>query len=289
MNKFRMPLLVLLGILVLAALAVVGYRLHMPQEAAKQIPVQPAPESTATKSMELDSQSSRVVDAKTKQPIERAIVTMGDEAVHTDEEGHFELKGHGDTLKFRAPGYAGREIPVSELKSGDIALTPFKVKALYLTVYGTASDKIRNAALETIKNNDLNALVIDVKGDRGFIPFKVDIPLAQEIGAQNKILIKDMPALMASLKEKGLYLIARIVVFKDDMLAGAKPEWAVKMNGGDFRDREKLRWVDPFRHEVWDYNIAIAKQAAKMGFDEVQFDYVRCPDTKGVVFLSLPI
>jgi len=166
----------------------------------------------------------------------------------------------------------------------EITLTPLKVTALYLTVYGAASKKIREAALEAIKTNRMNALVIDVKGDRGFIPFKVNIPLADEIGAQKPILIKDMPALVAGLKEKGLYLIARIVVFKDDPLAAAKPQWAVKMGGAVFRDREKLRWVDPFRREVWDYNIAIAKAAAELGFDEVQFDYVRCPDKKGVVF-----
>jgi hypothetical protein len=96
-----------------------------------------------------------------------------------------------------------------------------------------------------------------------------------------------MPALMASLKEKGLYLIARIVVFKDDPLAAAKPQWAVKGKGGGvFRDREKLRWVDPFRQEVWDYNIAIAKVAAELGFDEVQFDYVRFPDNRGTGFFK---
>jgi hypothetical protein len=228
-----------------------------------------------------------VVDAKSKEPIKGAVVTLGDQQTRTDQEGTFHLEGTGDTLMLRAPGYARREIPVSELKNPhtELALTPFKVKALYLTVYGIASKKLRTAALETIAANHMNALVIDVKGDRGIIPFKVDIPLAQEIGAQKLILIKDMPAMVASLKEKGLYLIARIVVFKDDPLAAAKPQWAVKTKGGGiFRDREKLRWVDPFSREVWDYNIAIAKAAAKLGFDEIQFDYVRCPDKKGVVF-----
>jgi hypothetical protein len=90
---------------------------------------------------------------------------------------------------------------------------------------------------------------------------------------------------MARLKEQGLYLIARIVVFKDDPLAAAKPHLAVKdKSGAVFRDREKLRWVDPFRQEVWDYNIAIAKIAAEAGFDEVQFDYVRFPDNRGAGF-----
>jgi hypothetical protein len=228
----------------------------------------------------------KVIDAQTKEPIEGALVTLGDRVVRTDQNGAFHLDGTGESLKLRAPGYARRSLAMAELGNpvSEIALTPFKVKALYLTVYGIASKKLRQAALEAVKLNHLNALVIDVKGDRGFIPFKVDIPLAEEVGAQKTILIKDMPALMARLKDQGLYLIARIVVFKDDPLAAAKPEWAVKRGGAVFRDRERLRWVDPFRREVWDYNIAIAKVAAELGFDEIQFDYVRCPDKKGVAF-----
>jgi hypothetical protein len=177
-------------------------------------------------------------------------------------------------------------VPTSEIGNPDaeIALEPFKVKALYLTPYG-AITKLKEAALEVVKTNKLNALVIDMKGDRGFIPFKVDLPLAEEVGAQKTILIKDIKGLIQGLKEKNLYLIARIVVFKDDPLAAGRPEWAVKKKGGGvFRDREKLRWVDAFRKEVWDYNIAIAKIVAELGFDEIQFDYVRFPDNRGVTF-----
>lgn len=229
----------------------------------------------------------KVIDAQTKEPIENAVVTLGEEVAHTNQNGDFHLEGSGAALKLRAPGYSRRELPTAELSglSPGIPLTPFQVRALYLTVYGAASKKLRHAALETIEKNRMNALVIDVKGDRGFIPFKVDLPLAEEIGAQNPILIKDMPAFLKNLKEKNLYLIARIVVFKDDPLAAARPQLAVKKDDGSvFRDREKLRWVDPFSREVWDYNIAIARIAAELGFDEIQFDYVRCPDNKGVVF-----
>jgi hypothetical protein len=228
-----------------------------------------------------------VVDAQTKAPIEGALVTLADQVVRTDQNGAFHLEGTGETLKLRAPGYARRDFAISELSNPhtEIGLTPFTVKGLYLTVYGIASAKLRGAALEAIRENHLNALVIDVKGDRGFIPFKVDLPQADEIGAQKLILVKDMKALLASLKEQGLYLIARIVVFKDDPLAAAKPQWAVKNRGGGvFRDRERLRWIDPFRREVWEYNIAIAKAAAEAGFDEVQFDYVRFPDNRGAGF-----
>jgi hypothetical protein len=230
----------------------------------------------------------KIIDAKTKAPISAAVATLGEQAVRTDKQGVFRLEGAGETLKLRAPGYKKREIPVSELANPgtEIALDRFNVKGLYLTSYGVTSKKLRTAVLEAVKENNLNALVIDIKGDKGFIPFKVDLPLAEEIGANKPILIKDIKELMDRLKgELKLYLIARIVVFKDDPLAAGKPHLAVKGKDGKvFRDREKLRWVDPFRQEVWDYNIAIAKIAAQVGFDEVQFDYVRFPDNLGTGF-----
>ncbi len=232
----------------------------------------------------------KVVDAKTKAPVEDALITLASEVAHTGKDGTFRIEGSGETLKLRAPGYARREVATAELKepNAEIPLPPFKPQALYLTVYGAWSSKLRGAALETIEKNKMNALVIDIKGDRGYIPFKVDLPLAEEVrahvGIEKTAIIKDMKALVADLKAKGLYLIARIVVFKDDPLAAARPQWAVKMNNGVFKDRERLRWVDPFIKDVWDYNIAIAKIGAELGFDEIQFDYVRCPDKKGVVF-----
>lgn len=227
----------------------------------------------------------KIIDANTKAPIVGAIVTVNSEFVRTGKDGIFHLPVTGDTLKIRVPGYMKKNIATSTLKNNDeITLTPFKVKALYLSTYGISSSQLRNAALETLQRNNMNALVIDMKGDRGFIPFKVNIPLAEKIGAQDKILVKDAPTLINMLKQKNIYLIARIVVFKDHLLATAKPEWAVKKNNNFFHDREKLRWVDPFISDVWNYNIAIAKAAAEMGFDEVQFDYVRFPDTKGIQF-----
>ena len=250
-----------------------------PGEAPKA-PAQPAAGTTK-------AYTGRVVDAVSKAPIEGAPVTLGDKMVRTDKEGTFSIEGTGDKLRFRAVGYNRRDVPLSELGSpnSEITLQPLKVKALYLSTYGAASPKIRGAALEVLERNNMNALVIDVKGDRGFVPFKVDIPLAEEVGAQKIILNKDYPAFIKNLKDRNLYLIARVVTFKDDPLATAKPQWAVKTaGGGTFRDRERLRWADAFHKETWDYNIAVAKAAAAVGFDEIQFDYVRLPDNRGVVF-----
>jgi len=84
---------------------------------------------------------------------------------------------------------------------------------------------------------------------------------------------------MATLRENNAYTIARIVTFKDNPLALNRPDLAIHntATGGPWIDGEGLAWADPFREEVWDYNIALAKEAAEKGFDEVQFDYIRFP------------
>jgi hypothetical protein len=114
-----------------------------------------------------------------------------------------------------------------------------------------------------------------VKGDKGVITYKTTVPLAGQIGAQKLIIVKDIRSLLQSLREKGIYTIARIVVFKDDVLA-TRPELAVKKRGKIWRDRENLAWVDGEK-EVWDYNIDLAVEAATHGFGEIQFDYVSFP------------
>ncbi len=237
--------------------------------------------------------AGKVVDAVSKKPIQGAIVTADNEVVLTDEKGMFKLKGTPAKIRVRAYGYARAEravtVPFISLplltSPQQIELAPFTPKALYLTVYGIGSKVLRENALRIAEETEVNSLVIDVKGDRGFIPCKSSIPLASEIGAQKIITVKDMKELVRSLKARGIYTIARIVVFKDNLLAVAKPDLAVKKSGGEtWHDREHLAWVDPFRKEVWDYNINIAVEAAQNGFDEIQFDYVRFPDAGGPVF-----
>jgi Putative glycosyl hydrolase domain/CarboxypepD_reg-like domain len=192
----------------------------------------------------IQAYDGKVIDAQTKAPIAGAVVVAGDQMVRTDKDGSFHLEGSGEALKVKAAGYKRQQIEASAAANSqaEIVLEPFNVKALYLTVYGTAVARIRDAAVAAIEKNNMNALVIDVKGDGGFIPFKVDLPLAEEIGAQKTIVTKDMKATVAALKEKNLYLIARIVVFKDNVLGKAKPELAVRTKGGGFfLERERLR------------------------------------------------
>ena len=230
--------------------------------------------------------SGIVVDALTCKPIPGAFVTLGNTVVRTSRGGRFQIGGEGAVLGLRAYGYRRREVPVIDLKEDEtLSLAPFKPKALYLSSYGAANTRLRESALDIIGKTDLNAVVIDVKSDRGRIAYKTDVPLATEIGAQKMITIKHIKRLMDDLHKEGIYTIARIVVFKDNVLALARPDLAVRTAGGAiWRDREGLAWTDPFSRQVWDYNIDIAIEAARDGFDEIQFDYVRFPDAKGLVF-----
>jgi hypothetical protein len=234
--------------------------------------------------------SGTVIDGSTHRPVEDALVTLNGKVVKTDSNGGFNIEGSRDSIGFRAYGYMRQSVPASEFRDGprEVTLTPFQPKALYLSFYGIGSSKLREAALDLVDKTELNAVVIDVKGDRGRIAFQSAVPLVAKVGAQELITIRDAKALLERLHRNHVYAIARIVVFKDDPLATARPDLAVKRsNGAIFKDRERLAWTDPSRKEVWDYNIAIALEAAKLGFDEIQFDYVRFPDSPGLIF-SVP-
>jgi hypothetical protein len=232
----------------------------------------------------------RVLDANTGDPMRGAIVTLGDTVTRTDKDGNFEIRGASPELGVRAYGNGRAQVHLAPRPESlqDVRLKPLAPKALYLSFFGIGNRTLRESALELIEMTELNALVIDVKADRGAISYISAIPLAGRIGAQDVITIKDIDHLLRSLRERGIYTIARIVVFKDEPLASARPDLAVKLpSGAVWSDREGFSWTDPFKKEVWDYNIAVALEAAQHGFDEIQFDYVRFPDARGLVF-SMP-
>ena len=222
----------------------------------------------------------RVLDVESGAPLAGASVWVGPAEIRTDDEGRFTTKPlrPGTSFLVKVPGYELRRL-TADTDRVTVALAPKVVRAAYLTYYGVADKGIRDRVLELVARTELNAVVIDVKGDRGLIPYRTAVPLALEAGAQGPVIIRDFDGLMASLKARNVYTIARIVTFKDNVLAQRRPDWAVidTRTGKPWLDNEKLAWVDPFREEVWDYAIAVAKEAVAKGFDEVQFDYVRFP------------
>ncbi|MBV9155137.1 MAG: GTP-binding protein [Acidobacteriaceae bacterium] len=230
--------------------------------------------------------SGSVTDAATGKAIPGAIVTVGSKVVRTSGDGAFRIEGSEAVIAARAYGYGRTQVRAESggASSLQLKLTSLTPHALYLSFWGIGTAGIRETALHLAKTTPINAVVIDVKGDLGYVSYKTAVPLATEIGAQKIITIIDIRGLLERLHNEGLYTIARIVTFKDNKLGSAYPKLALHRNGAIFKDREGLTWCDPFLPEVRDYNIDLAVDAAKAGFDEIQFDYVRFPDTKGVQF-----
>ena len=227
-----------------------------------------------------------VLDSATGKPISNAIVTLGSTVTRTDASGRFQLAGDGTAIGARAYGYSRSQVTVDphNRQALEFKLTPITPRALYLSFWAVGTPSLRETILRLAASTPVNAVVIDVKGDLGYLCFRTGVPLATEIGAQKITTVPDMPALLERLHKQGIYTIARIVTFKDNMLCTARPNLAVRQNGKIFKDREGLTWCDPFSEEVRAYNINLAIAAAQAGFDEIQFDYVRFPDAKGVEF-----
>ena len=227
--------------------------------------------------------AGKAMDAVTQKPIENATVTCGGETVQTNREGRFQIACEQASLGIRATGYAREQVMTQP--DMRILLRRFEVRGLYLSFWGVGSATLRNGVWDTAARAHLNAVVIDVKGDRGFISHRTLVQAAIRAGANRTVTLVNPAALLADLHRRGLYAIGRIVVFKDSPLALSRNDLGVKTAQGKlFVDHEGLSWTDPFRKEVWDYNISIAIEAAREGFDEIQFDYVRFPDKKGLVF-----
>lgn len=220
-----------------------------------------------------------VVASDIGKPIEGASVVLNGVRAVTDAKGTFRFDAPPEkgTLVVMAPGYAKEQVPFERQSDFLIKLASFAVKGLYVSFNSAGWPERREHLVDLADSTEVNALVIDTKGDYGSLNYRAAVPLAKEAGATSAI-VDDMPALVARLKKKGIYLVARVVTFKDQVLPKLRPDLAVKKkNGALFVDDEGLTWLDPFRKEVWDYNLSIAEELARMGFDEIQFDYVRFP------------
>jgi hypothetical protein len=225
-----------------------------------------------------------VLDGTTGQPVPGAFLGYERVALSASADGTFELASRpSEPIQVLAPGYRRAQIDASHDRELIARLEPITIHALYLTYYGIGDVGLRQNVLALAGQTEVNAVVIDVKGERGKLAYRSAVPFAEAIGANDAPTVPNVDALLATLKQRGLYTIARISVFKDDLLArnGAQAGADVAVRGrfGDqlWLDADGLGWVDPLQPAVVDYNIELAKEAARMGFDEVQFDSVRFP------------
>ncbi len=155
---------------------------------------------------------------------------------------------------------------------------PSAVKALYVNAWAFASSRLWQL-VRLADSTEVNALVVDVKDDTGCLLYRSTVPPARAIGADACARTADVHARLDTLHAHGIYAIARIVVAKDPLLAEGRPAWSVReVSGGLWRDRIGSAWVDAYNDSVWVYAAEVAREAVELGFQEVQFDYVRFPD-----------
>jgi hypothetical protein len=168
-----------------------------------------------------------------------------------------------------------------------LVATPPAVRGLYVNRWAALGQKMWQL-IDVAKTTEVNALVIDVKDDRGLVLYRSRVPLAREIGADTvrPMRRERVRAVLDTMRTYGIYPIARIVVAKDPLLASKKLDWAIRKKSDPSQpwlDKNGKPWLDPHQDGVWRYAAELACEAVDLGFSEVQFDYVRFPDEKRLV------
>jgi hypothetical protein len=174
------------------------------------------------------------------------------------------------------------EIVVTHVK------TPSSLKAVYMSSWAAGSQKFRDHLFDLIDNTEANAVVIDIKDYTGRISFMVQDPNLIKIGsAQDRI--PDIKEFIAKLHEKNVYVIGRISSFQDSFLINVYPESAVKNKEGQiWKDYKGVKWLDAGSKPVWEYLVAIGREAHSVGFDELNFDYIRYPSDGDMKDIAYP-
>jgi hypothetical protein len=179
-----------------------------------------------------------------------------------------------------APAPSGN-IPASVMKLRTDRDAP--IRGLYVNRFAAQSSKKMRHLLAIADSTEINAFVIDVKDEFGLNYNSSDPMVQKNGGTQTKV--SNMKALLDTVNAHGILPIARIVVFKDSVTARNNPDHVIrKADGTPWRDHKGLTWVNPYANAIWEYNFRIAEEAIKMGFGEVQFDYIRFPEP----YKSLP-
>lgn len=227
----------------------------------------------------------KVIDSITKEPIVNAKISDSNQTLRSNTFGHFVLDSEEEKGFIKAYGYRPKSFKLSNL-SQIIEVTPIKIRALYLNFWGAKVDsKTFEKVLKIIDETEVNSVVVDIKSVLGLTSYKTSYEKANSYGAWHKRSIKNIQEFMNILKSKNVYTIARLATFKDDLQATNNPEYAIKTKDGEiWRNHDGVAWVDPYDKRSHIYTIEIAKDVASIGFDEVNFDFIRFPARRGLVF-----
>lgn len=167
--------------------------------------------------------------------------------------------------------------------------TPDPVRGIYMTSWVAGTPSFRKNLIELADSSEINTIVIDVKDYTGKVAFKTGDQKISAVGSEED-RVPDMRSVLEDLHQRNIYTIARISVFQDPHFAKMRPKFAVHRGDGEvWKDRKGLSWMDPASKEVWDYNVAVAEAAARAGFDELNFDYVRFPSDGNLTDITYPV
>jgi len=164
------------------------------------------------------------------------------------------------------------------LALGNKFAEPFYAKGFYVISWTANDEKKINQLIKLLKENNFNALVIDIKDVSGKIAYSSQV-LQVKQWQTSEPKIKDIKKLVYHLHLLDIYAIARIAVLEDAILPNVRPDLALKdkYTKEPWHDFKGMTWLDPSSREVLDYHVALAKEAFDLGFDEVNFDYLRFP------------
>jgi hypothetical protein len=189
------------------------------------------------------------------------------------------LLAQSPTAKSPAPAASPSAAQAAAAPSAD----PGIVRGLYVNRFAAQSSKRMKQLIAMADETEINALVIDLKDEFGLNYASADPKVQRNAGKMG--VIPNLKALLDTLKAHKILAVARIVVFKDSVTARVNPEWDIRRaDGSPWRDKKGMLWVNPYNRELWDYNIRVAEEAVRLGFGEIQFDYIRFPEP----YKSLP-
>jgi hypothetical protein len=205
-----------------------------------------------------------------------AACSAGDDASARRADSATAAAADTTTRRDSAGGTTVAPAPVAMDSSGAI-------RALYVNRWATQSRARMKKMIDIADSTEINALVLDMKDEFGLNYTSANPEYAKLAGSATKV--PRLKELLDTLRAHGILSIARIVVFKDSVAARSNGEWTIRRpDGSIWRDKKGLAWVNPYHKALWEYNIGVAEELVKLGFGEIQWDYIRFPEP----YASLP-
>lgn len=204
------------------------------------------------------------------------LAAKNDALFQAAEHNQMKAQAKQDNLSKKLKSNRDNELPTLLRAPGS------PVRAIYVSSYAANSQRM-NELIKLVDQTELNAMVVDINSGIS-LSTPESSGNAMRFTPSNRRSAEHFRQIIQQLKQHRIYLIARIVVFKNPVLANAMPAWAIKRKDGKvWRDRSGTPWIDPYRQEAWDYTLALGDHASRIGFDEVQYDYVRFPENAAKV------